>query len=74
MISYDLTQQSASTQLVPYENSDTMYHTNPSDDKDDEFNTLNQGLTLIARAFSKFSNKKNNRLRTLSNTRNQAVV
>lgn len=35
---------------------------------------MNQGLALIACAFSKFSNKTNNRLRTSSNTRNQAVV
>lgn len=41
-----------------------MYYTNSNDDEDGEFNTLNQGLALIARAFSKFSNKTNNRLRT----------
>jgi hypothetical protein len=74
MISYDSSQQSASNQLVPYENSDTMYYTNANDDEDKDFNTLNQGLALIAHAFSKFSNKTNNRLRTSSNTRNQVVI
>lgn len=74
MISYNSSHQSASNQLVPYENTDTMKYTNSNDDEDEDFNTLNQGLALIARAFSKLSNKTNNHLRTSSNTRNQAVV
>jgi cytochrome c553 len=74
MIPYDSSQQSAINQLVPYENSDSMYYSNSNDDEDEDFNTLNQGLALIARAFSKFSNKTNNRLRSSSNTRNQAVI
>jgi hypothetical protein len=51
-----------------------MYYKNSIEDEDEDFNTLNQGLALIARAFSKFSNKTNNRLRTSSNPRNQAVI
>lgn len=72
MIQYDSSQQS--NQLVPYENSDSMYYSNSNEDEDEDFNTLNQGLALIARAFRKFSNKTNNRLRSSSNTRNQAVI
>jgi hypothetical protein len=73
MISYDSSPQNTTTQLVPYNNNDDVYYSNSNDD-DEEFNMLNQGLALIARAFSKFSNKTNNRQRSSSNTRNQAVV
>jgi hypothetical protein len=55
MIPYDSSQQS--NQLVPYENSDSMYYSNSNEDEGEDFNTLNQGLALIARAFNKFSNK-----------------
>ena len=51
-----------------------MYYSNYTEDDDEDVNTLNQGLALIARAFRKFSNKTNNRLRSSSNTRNQAVI
>lgn len=51
-----------------------MHYSNSIEDDDEDVNTLNQGLALIARAFSKFSNKTNNRLRSSSNTRNQAVI
>lgn len=68
------TSQHASTQLAPYDNNDSMYYSNQIEDDDDDVNTLNQGLALVARAFSKFSNKTNNRLRSSSNTRNQAVI
>jgi cytochrome c553 len=73
---YDSSPQNNSTQLVPYNNNeaDAVYYSNSNEDDDEEFNTLNQGLALIARAFSKFSNKTNNRQRSSSNTRNQAVV
>jgi cytochrome c553 len=74
MVSYDSSSQNTSTQLVPYNNNDAVYYLNSQDDDDEEFNTLNQGLALIAHAFSKFSNKTNNRQRSSSNTRNQAVV
>jgi hypothetical protein len=74
MVSYDSSPQSNSTQLVPYNNNDAVYYSNSNEDDDEEFNTLNQGLALIARAFSKFSNKTNNRQHSSSNTRNQAVV
>ena len=74
MISYDSSQQLASNQLAPYDTSGTMYYLNSNEEEDEDFNTLNQGLALIARAFSKFSNKTNNRLRSSSNTRNQAVI
>jgi cytochrome c553 len=74
MVSYDSSPQNTSTQLVPYNNNEAVYYSNSNDDDDEEFNTLNQGLALIARAFSKFSNKTNNRQRSSSNTRNQAVV
>jgi cytochrome c553 len=76
MVSYDSSPQNNSTQLVPYNNNeaDAVYYSNSNEDDDEEFNTLNQGLALIARAFSKFSNKTNNRQRSSSNTRNQAVV
>lgn len=74
LIPYDSTQQSNVNQLVSYDNTDTTYYTSSNDDEDEEFNNLNQGLAFIARAFSKFSNKTNNRLRTSSNTRNQVVV
>jgi hypothetical protein len=74
MVSYDSSPQNTSTQLVPYNNNDAVYYSNSNEDDDEEFNTLNQGLALIARAFSKFSNKTNNRQRSSSNTRNQAVV
>jgi cytochrome c553 len=74
MVSYDSSSKNTSTQLVPYNNNDAVYYSNSQDDDDEEFNTLNQGLALIARAFSKFSNKTNNRQRSSSNTRNQAVV
>lgn len=74
MVSCDSSPQSNSTQLVPYNNNDAVYYSNSNEDDDEEFNTLNQGLALIARAFSKFSNKTNNRQRSSSNTRNQAVV
>jgi hypothetical protein len=74
MSSYDSSPQHTSTQLVPYTNSDAVYYSNSNEDDDEEFNTLNQGLALIARAFSKFSNKTNNRQLSSSNTRNQVVV
>jgi hypothetical protein len=74
MVSYDSSLQHTSTQLVPYTNSDAMYYSKSNEDDDEDFNTLNQGLALIARAFSKFSNKTNNHQRSSSNTRNQAVV
>ena len=51
-----------------------MYYSNSNDDEDEDFHTLNQGLSLIARAFNKISNKTNNRLCSSSNTRNQAVI
>jgi cytochrome c553 len=73
MAPYDSSLQNDSAQLVPL-NKDAVYYSNSNDDDDDDFNTLNQGLALIARAFSKFSNKTNNRQRSSSNTRNQAVV
>jgi cytochrome c553 len=74
MVSYDSSPQNTSTQLVPYNNNDVVYYSNSNEDDDEEFNTLNQGLALIARAFSKFFNKTNNRQRSSSNTRNQAIV
>jgi hypothetical protein len=74
MVSYDSSPQNTSTQLVPYNNNDIVYYSNSNEDDDEEFNTLNQGLALIARAFSKFSKKTNNRQCSSSNTRNQAVV
>jgi cytochrome c553 len=74
MVPYDSSPQNASNQLIPLNNNDVVYYSNSNDDDDDDFNTLNQGLALIARAFSKFSNKTNNRQRSSSNTRNQAVV
>jgi hypothetical protein len=74
MVPYDSSPQDSSTQLVPSNNNDAVYYSNSNDDDDDDFNTLNQRLALIARAFSKFSNKTNNRQRSSSNTRNQAVV
>jgi cytochrome c553 len=74
MVSYDSSPQNNTTQLVPYNNNDDVYYSNSHEDDDEEFNTLNQGLALIARAFSKFSNKTNNLQRSSSNTRNQAVV
>ena len=74
MVLNESSPQQGLTQLVPYDNSDTMYYSNSNEDEDEDFNTLNQGLALISRAFRKFSNKTNNRLRSSSNTRNQAVV
>lgn len=74
MVSYDSSPQNTSTQLFPYNNNDAVYYSNSNEDDDEEFNTLNQGLALIARAFSKFSNKTNNHQRSSSNTRNQAIV
>jgi hypothetical protein len=51
----------------PYVSSDTI--------DDDEVEAIrNQGCELVARILSKYSNKKNNRIRSSSNTRNQSVV
>jgi hypothetical protein len=74
MIQYDSSPQQTSTQLVPYDNSDAVYYSNSNEDDDEDFKILNRGHALIARAFNKFSNKTNNRLRSSSNTRNQAGV
>jgi cytochrome c553 len=74
MVSYDSSPQHTSTQLVPYTTSIAVYYSNSNEDDDEELNTLNQGLALIARAFRKFSNKTNNRQRSSSKTRNHAVV
>jgi hypothetical protein len=74
MVPYESSPQQTSPHPVHYDNSDAMYYSNSNEDDDEDFNTLNQGLALIARAFSKFSNKTNNRQRSSSNTRNQAVV
>jgi hypothetical protein len=74
MVTYDSSPHNNTTHLTPYNNNDAVYYSNSNDDDDEDFNTLNQGLALIARAFSKFSNKTNNRQRSSSNTRNQAVV
>ena len=75
LITYVSTQQTYASQYDSYDNTDSMYYSNSTNDEDDEeFNYLNQGIALIARAFNKFSNRSNNRLHSSSNTRNQAVV
>jgi hypothetical protein len=74
MIQYDSSPQQTSTQLVPYDNNDAVYYSNSNEDDDEDFKILNQGLAIIARTFSKFSNKTNNRLHSSSNIRNQVVV
>ena len=75
LVSYDPQQQSYANPTMSYDNNDALYYTNSSNEEDDEdLNSLNQGLVLIAKAFNKFTNKSNNRLRSSSNTRNQAVI
>lgn len=74
MVPYESSSQHASPQPAPYDNHDSIYYSNQIEDDDDDVNTLNQGLALLARAFRKFSNKTNNRLRSSSNKRNQVVI
>ena len=65
-----------SNQIIPSEYSQPSYdNTDPlNEDEDPDLRSLNEGLVLIANAFRKFTNKSNNRLRSSSNTRNQAIV
>ena len=75
LLTYDSAQHNNIGSTDSYDNNDSMFYSNATYDEDEEeFNNLNQGIALIAKAFSKFSNKSNNRLRSSSNTRNQDVV
>lgn len=65
IVSYDSTQQSTDNQIVPVNNSDSMYYSKTYDEDKDSFNSLNNGFALIAKAFSKFLNSSNNHLRTI---------
>ena len=45
---------------MSYDDADSVYYSNSTNDEDDEdFNSLNKGIALIAIAFSKFSTKSN---------------
>jgi len=60
--------------LVPYNNNNDQALYSESNEDAEALDALNQGFVMIARAFGRFINKSNNRIRTSSNTRNQAVV
>ena len=63
-------------QLTPYNSADSVYFSQSNEDDLDQaeaFGALNEAYALITRAFNKYP-PFNNRLRTSSNTRNQAVV
>ena len=64
----DQSQQPQQNQLVPYNNNNDQALHSQTNEESDPFEALQQGFVMIANAFSRYTNKSNNRIRSSSNT------